>query len=369
MRSAFLTLYVIFYHWVLRPLLFRRSPQEAHTQTLRFLRWLDAQQWAEPILRAINALAFSRQPVIVGGVPLPHPLILAAGFVKGDGFASELEAQTSAPQRNIIPGWRSIPLLVGAVEFGSFTRYPRLGNPGTVIWRDAPTRSTQNRIGLKNPGAFAAATFLASRRHSLPPIFGINIAVSPGVTEPDQECREVTEAVAAFLKCGIRPTWFTLNLSCPNTEDDPGSHQTEARSRTICAAVVQQLHPCFIPLWVKISPDLADEQYRALLPVFQETGVRAVIASNTLGSPAPDGSNAGIGGGQLHPHALRVVTLLTEEKRRHNYTFDIVACGGINDGIAFRRFAYLGVTAAQYWSALIYRGPLAAAVIQQEASQ
>ena len=66
--------------------------------------------------------------------------------------------------RDVVPGWRSLPALVGAVEFGSYTRHPRLGNPGRVVWRDHATRSMQNRIGLRNPGARAAAAHPASPR-------------------------------------------------------------------------------------------------------------------------------------------------------------------------------------------------------------
>lgn len=365
MRTLFLTLYMLVYQSIARPIIFRLTPQHAHALTIRFLRWLDDQHWAEIGLRWLNAFAFQQQPVIVGGVPLPHPMILAAGFVKGDGFSCEAEA-LSCIDHNIIPGWRSVPLLLGAVEFGSFTRAPRLGNPGVVLWRDQPTRSTQNRVGLKNPGALAAAAFLGQHRHQLPTVFGINIAVSPGVTSEDQECHEIRESIAAFLDQDIRPAWFTLNLSCPNTDDDPDSHQTETRARELCTAVMQLLKEHHIPLWVKISPDLSTEQYHTLLRTFSETGVRAVIATNTLGNPAPDGTTAGVGGGQLHAYALSVVETLAQEKQSHAYALDIIASGGVNDGITYQRYTRHGVRAMQYWSALIYRGPLAAALIEQE---
>jgi dihydroorotate dehydrogenase len=365
MRPVFLACYRLLYERLVRPLLFRGTPQDAHERTLRLMAWLDVRKWLHPPLRWLNWLAFAQRPVTVGGVTLPHPLILAAGFVKGEGFTDE-DAALAAVTSNIIPGWRSLPLLVGAVEFGSFTRYPRLGNPGTVIWRDEATRSTQNRVGLKNPGAFAAAEFLAAHRADLPPVYGINIAVSPGVSDPQQECREVHEALSAFIGRALRPSWVTLNISCPNTEDDPGSHQTESRARNLCAALMRLLQPQQIPLWVKISPDLAAEQYRAVLHAFADTGVRAVIAANTLGLPAPDGTTAGVGGGKLHQNAINVVSLLSAEKARQNYPLDIIACGGVQDGSTQRDFAAHGVRAMQYWSALIYRGPLAAALIEQE---
>jgi dihydroorotate dehydrogenase len=322
------------------------------------MRWIDERDWAQALLRQCHRLAFNEQAIKVGGVTLPYPLILAAGFVKGDSFDDELSALAAVEQGyNIIPGWRSMPTLVGPVEFGSFTRWPRLGNPGTVLWRDVPTRSTQNRVGLKNPGARAAAAFLDLHREQLPPVFGINLAVSPGVTDPAQEQAEILEAVNFFLERRIQPAWFTLNVSCPNTEDDPGGHQTGAKTRALCQALVDQIN---VPLWVKISPDLADEQYTILMRVFETVGVQAVIATNTLAQPTPDDTTlfAGVGGGRLHDCAVAATIRLQSE------SVALIGCGGILDGTTFRDFR--SAAAAQYWSALIYRGPLAAALILNE---
>ncbi|MBI5929983.1 MAG: hypothetical protein HY862_11780 [Chloroflexi bacterium] len=364
-RILFLGGYQFAYTKIARPLIFRNNPQQAHEKTLQLLRGLDERKWTYPLLKMTHGAAFQVRPIEVGGVRLAHPMILAAGFVKGQGFGNEDEA-LSAVDQTIIPGWRSMPLLVGAVEFGSFTRWPRMGNTGTAIWRDVPTQSTQNRIGLKNPGAQAAAEFLARRKKALPLVFGINIAVSPGVTDAEQEKCEVVESIAFFLARGIRPAWLTLNLSCPNTEDDPGAHQTASRARDLCHAVVELVQD--IPLWVKIGPDLADQQYQALLRIFEETKVRAVIATNTLGQPTPDNLNitAGVGGGKLHSKAVEVVKLLMAEKQRQGYQLDIIGCGGVMDGQTYADFTRHGIKAMQYWSALVYRGPLVAAIIQHE---
>ena len=287
-------------------------------------------------MKQAHQQAFDICPVTVGGVNLPHPLILAAGFVKGDGFEDEAAAIEAVDLgKNIIPGWRSVAALVGPVEFGSFTRWPRTGNPGTVMWRDVATQSTQNRVGLRNPGAKAAATFLAQRRDALPAVYGINIAVSPGVDDP-------TPADAGSDRIGrhfsnerdIRPAWFTLNLSCPNTEDDPGGNQTGAQAQLLCQALTARLD---VPLWVKIGPNLADEQYCILMRVFADTGVAAVIATNTQAQPTPDdaATMAGVGGGQLHQHALTATQCLLREKALHGYTtVDVVGCGGV-EGCAY----------------------------------
>jgi dihydroorotate dehydrogenase len=358
-----------------RPLVFRQSAQQAHDSILHLLGWIEARPAALALVRLTRSLSFTSHKVHTGGVTLPYPLILAAGLVKGVGFVDEAEALAAvARDQNIIPGWQAMPALVGPVEFGSYTRWPRMGNPGVVMWRDPVTYSTQNRVGLKNPGAKAAAAFLARHKHALPPVFGINVAVSPGVTEPDRQRDEVRAAVRAFVDAGVCPSWFTLNLSCPNTEDDPGSHQTEDESRSLCQAVIEILRSApvpagkILPLWVKIGPEVGEEQITVLMRVFHETGVQAVIATNTLSRPAPDQSGlpAGVGGGKLHRQAVRVAAMLAREKQRHNYAVDVIGCGGVLDPASYHRFARHGITTVQYWTGLIYHGPLAAARILAE---
>ncbi len=364
-----------FYRDLARPLIFAMSAQQAHEVTVELMRVAD-HPLATAALHSLRALTFQPIPTPVGGVTLNTPLILAAGLVKGDGFTSEGAALLAVDSgHNIIPGWRGVPALVGPVEFGSFTRWPRIGNPGTVVWRDAATYSTQNRVGLKNPGAAAAARFLARHADALPPVFGINIAVSPGVSDPDQEQQEVCEAVGLFQQHGIRPAWYTLNVSCPNTEDDPGDHQTEGRTRALCRRLVEQLNGSNgtgnIPLWIKISPTLADSQYQTLLRVFAEEGVRAVIATNTdpQSVPGMPTLSAGVAGGRLHRRALKVVQLLDAERRAHGYPVDIIGCGGVRNIISAADMLRAGADAIQYWSAIVYEGPMAAATIQQELIQ
>ena len=428
-RGVLLRLYDVGYRRLGRPLIFRMSAQRAHQEMHIWLRRMDGQTWLLPLLGALRGLLQPSAPVEAGGVMLESPLMLAAGLVKGDGFASEEEALAAVSAgRNIIPGWRCMQPLVGLVEFGSFTRWPRLGNPGVVTWRDVPTRSTQNRVGLRNPGARAAAAFLGARRAALPRQYGINIAVSPGVTDPARQTEEVLASLEAFVAAGVIPTWFTLNLSCPNTEDDPRGHQTADETRAICEAALALLrhHQAYErpietgylvagapyppapspmlrggkgsrlakllpsplvgegpgrggnpappsigripPLWVKVGPDLGDDQYRALLRVFAETGVAAVVATNTLPLPAPDDPAvmAGMGGGRLHARAVEVAALLMAERAAHGYPVDVIASGGVQDGATLRAFAGLGINAMQYWTALVYRGPLASALLAYE---
>lgn len=375
MRRLILKAYDSIYQQLNKRIIFKKSAQDVHHQVIEIIRFFEKYRIAIYFAKLIHRITFTSKPTIVGGVSLPHPFILAAGFVKGDGFENETIASNAilAKKQNIIPGWRIMPALVGLVEFGSYTRYPRLGNRGTVIWRDVESKSTQNRIGLKNPGAMVAAKFLGKQKHYLPKTFGINIAVSPGVTNINQQQQEVIESLDFFLNEQVIPTWFTLNLSCPNTEDDPHGNQLEAETKQLCSAFIQHLqdNKLEIPLWVKISPDLALEQYQMLAQIFDEVGVKVIIATNTLAQPTPDDKTiqAGVGGGDLFKYAVFAVHQLQQEKTQHNYAFDIIGCGGVIDGSSYHNYLKSGATAIQYWSALVYRGPLAAALIESELSQ
>ncbi len=368
MRYTFLRLYHLVYRYILWPPLSLLPAQKVHHLILAILGGLDHLPPLVMFFRLLHRLAYAESPCEVGGVQLKHPFIFAAGFVKGLGFEDEQTALQAVHQgRNIMMGWRTIPALVGAVEFGSFTRRPLIGNQGVVIWRDNRSRSTQNRVGLRNPGAVAAAEFLARHHRALPPVFGVNIAPMPCTDNPSQETQDILESLAAFLERGVRPSWFTLNLSCPNTEDDPSCRQTEAHAEQLCATVVAYLRQHGdVPLWVKISPNLSVEQYRALMQVFQRCGVRAVIATNTLPQPSPTNAEvmAGVGGGRLFSAALAAVRALSQS--RAHASVDIVACGGILDGESWYAYHSLGIKAAQYYSAFIFRGPLAAAIIESE---
>jgi dihydroorotate dehydrogenase len=362
----------VIYNQLNKRVIFKLSAQRAHENTITALRFLEKFPITVRLASLLHRLVFVENPTEIGGITLSHPLILAAGFVKGSGFKDEADALNAIYQnkQNIIPGWRIIPALVGPVEFGSFTRHPRLGNAGTVVWRNIDSQSTQNRVGLKNPGALAASKFLGGNKKNLPKEFGINIAVSPGVSEVAQQQQELLEALHFFIDEGVIPTWFTLNISCPNTEDDPHGNQLESETKQLCNGFINHLksHNIDVPLWVKISPDLARGQYHMLIRIFDEIGVKAIVATNTLAQPTPDDPNiqAGVGGGELFEEAIMAVTHLRLEKIRMNYNVDLVGCGGIVNGLTYRDYRTLGIKAIQYWSAMVYRGPLAAAIIESE---
>ena len=229
----------------------------------------------------------------------------------------------------------------------------------------------QNRVGLRNPGVRAAASYLRTEAARLPATWGISLAVSPGLDDIEQSVQEMDEAATyfegAFNGLERRPSWYTLNLSCPNTEDDPSGYQTESLARRLSEVLVDRVSA---PAWVKIGPDLSDEQLAVLVRVFAETGVRAVVATNTTARPMPGGgATAGLSGAPLRPLALRAVERLSVATDEAGARLDIVACGGILHGSDWLAFEAAGARAAMLYSALVFRGPLAGALILREAAQ
>lgn len=348
------------YSAVAKPLLFAAYPDDAHKLTLRVASLMDRIPW---LTRVFAQDEQPLRPTTVGGVTLPQPVIVAAGLVKGQGFDTEEQALSAAGRSSLIPGWRSIPLMCGPVEVGSFTLAPRKGNTGTVLWREVNSRTTMNRIGLKNPGAAAAAKFLS--RHPIGGPFGISVATTPEVDDAQMQAAHVASAIGHFVEEGVRPDWFTVNLSCPNTEQDPTANQTTALATAVCAAAVERAGT--VPVWAKIGPDLSDAQYDSLLHVFEESGVRAVVATNTLPAIVPNtDTRAGAGGKRLYDRALSVVLRLYAMRERRSYNVDIVGCGGVMEGADLRAFLDAGALAVQVWSALVFRGPFAPEDITRE---
>ena len=355
----------------IRPVIFSQDAQTSHEHVVDLLARADDSDTLCMLATLAHRIGYPHQTARIGNITLNQKTMLAAGFVKGHGFKDEDTALRAVERgENIIPGWRVMPRLVGLVEFGSFTRYPRLGNTGTVMWREIRTKSTQNRVGLKNPGAVAAAHFLQKHVIDLPHQFGINIAVSPNVDDTDLAVQHVCEAIDAFLIRHIVPNWFTLNISCPNTEDDPEGNQTEALTRALCEGAISQIKNSGFatPLWVKVSPNLAPNQYQILMRVFAETGVKAVIATNTIGKPTPPDPSlqAGVGGGGLFSYALDAATQLKALQNKYDYDVAVIGCGGVMTGGDYVQYKAQGIDVVQYWSAMIYRGPLAGAMIESD---
>jgi dihydroorotate dehydrogenase len=225
-------------------------------------RWLAPR---DPVLR-VRAL----------GLDLPGPLGLAAGFDK-DALGPD-----------------ALGLLGFAfVEVGTVTAQAQPGNPRPRVFRLPADRAIINRMGFGNHGAAAAAAALRARQ-GRPLAVGANIGKSRSVP--------VAGAVADYVESARllagTADYLVVNVSSPNT---PGLRDLQAVSqlRPLLTAVQAEVA---VPLLVKISPDLADDDIDAVADLALELGLAGIVATNTttgrehLASDPAQVTAAGAGG-------------------------------------------------------------------------
>ena len=181
----------------------------------------------------------------------------------------------------------------------------------------------------------------------LPDTFGINI--SPIVKDSNdirENIRSTTDAVEAFVTRDVIPSWFTLNISCPNVDFPIGITEFISQLFNLCT--------CFtvydIPLWVKIPPYLDMSIYKWVVDSCLNAGAKAIIATNT--------TRDGIGGERLRFESKTVVRYIMEVINENEYDLDVIACGGIFSESDFDEYEKLGAKAGQYCSAWYIQGGL-----------
>ncbi len=124
-------------------------------------------------------------------------------------------------------------------------------------------------------------------------------------------------------------------------------------------ALAQQ-HGRYVPLVVKIAPDLTDEQLRGVAQLLARHRCDGVIATNTTiardavaGLPHAD-ENGGLSGAPLRERSTAVIRVLAKAL---DGTLPIIGVGGILSGEDAREKVAAGASLVQIYTGLIYRGP------------
>ena len=155
-----------------------------------------------------------------------------------------------------------------------------------------------------------------------------------------------------------------LNVSCPNVKSgciSIGSDPAETE------AVVRVCRRDALPLWVKLSPNVAD--LAAIAVAAERGGADALVLTNTLRGLAIDHRTlepllGGVTGGLSGP-ALKPVALAAVHTCREACDLPIVGVGGIASGWDALEFLAAGASAVQIGSAA-FREPLLARRVRDE---
>lgn len=315
-------------------LMFLLPPEQIHDIIMAGLKAL---QVVTPANRAMERLIRVHDKSLeqeLFGVRFPAPLGLAAGFDK-NAEACDV--------------WGAIGF--GYAEVGTVTPKSQPGNPAPRLFRLPADKAIINRMGFNNTGALEVAGHLRNRRSQ--DIIGINIGKNK-TTE-----NAVGDYRSAATVLGPLANFLVVNVSSPNT---PGLRdlQTVESLRPILQAVKESTST---PTFVKIAPDLENDDIDAIADLAVELNLAGIIATNTtiardgLATPEEELQRIGAGGLSGAPLNARSLEVLERLHDRTQNRLILVAVGGItNAEQAWERIA-AGASLLQGFTPLIYGGP------------
>ena len=333
------------YKFFLRPLLFRKDPEESHEMILALLA--KAENFSG-ILETIYGVDDPRLRVKVGPLAFQNPVGLAGGFDKN----------AVAPRTIASFGF-------GFMEIGAITAQAQPGNSKPRLFRLLEDDALINRLGFNNEGAAAIAAKLERKRAhgGLPKIpLGMNIGRTKIV--------ETKDAVADFLECFERlyphGDFFTLNVSSPNTPN-LRNLQEKHLLRELLSAVQEKNRDLATgarenpkPVFVKIAPDMEFSQVDEIIEVVEAAQLTGIVATNATAFmrenlQSPNGPEAG--GLSGRPITAKVTSFVSHIYKGTRGRLPIIGVGGIfNAEDAYEKIR-AGASAVQIYTGWIYEGP------------
>ncbi len=322
---------------LLRPALFRLSPETAHHLTLASL-----QAACSLGLSGLIAPRIADDPRTVMGLSFPNPVGLAAGLDKNGECINGLAA-----------------LGFGFLEVGTITPLPQPGNPKPRLFRLPEASAIINRMGFNNHGVDALiANVKLANYHG---ILGINIGKNAATP--------IEHAASDYLIClrKVYPhtDYIAVNISSPNTKN-LRELQNDAALNDLLAQlkheqqILSDKHGKYVPIALKIAPDLTDEQIAQIARLLMQHSLDGVIATNTTLSREGverlphAGETGGLSGLPVRDKSNRVIRKLAAQLQG---ALPIIGVGGILSGADAVEKIQAGASLVQIYSGLIYRGP------------
>ncbi|HTA82962.1 MAG TPA: quinone-dependent dihydroorotate dehydrogenase [Bacteroidia bacterium] len=336
------------YKAFIRPILFITSPEVSHAITIRLLKIV----CAIPIVNAIIKSSFTlKDPLLeteVAGIKFPNPVGLAAGFDKNATFFHEMEY-----------------LGFGYVEVGTVTPLAQPGNPKPRSFRLPKDKGLINRMGFNNDGAAVVAERLRKRKDKI--VIGGNIGKNK-VTPNDNAFSDYEKCFDALFEY---VDYFVVNVSSPNT---PGlrSLQDKEPLKKILSGLQSKNNAKSKskPIFLKIAPDLTNDQLNDIVDLVNECGIAGVVATNTtlsregLKSEGVEAIGAGgLSGAPVRKRSTEVVKYLAEKSKG---TFPIIASGGIHSAEDALEKLDAGAVMIELYTGFIYEGPMLVKRINKE---
>ena len=330
------------YYQLIKPLLFQLDAEAAHDITLKSLKF--AEKSGLLTLYPKPPICLPRQ---VMGLKFPNPVGLAAGLDKNGAVIDGMAA-----------------LGFGFIEVGTVTPRAQFGNAKPRLFRVNQAQGVINRFGFNNLGVdnlvnnVKAAKFNGELSHQ---ILGINIGKN--FDTPIENA--VDDYLICMQKVYAYASYITVNISSPNTKNLRTLQEKETLSSLLASLKLKQTklsqqHGKYVPITLKIAPDLTHRQVIEIADLLMQHQIDGVIATNTtLARETVKGmKNAdeagGLSGAPVRNQSTIVIQQLSKQLQG---ALPIIGVGGILSGADAVEKIAAGASLVQIYSGLIYQGP------------
>jgi len=236
----------------------------------------------------------------------------------------------------------------GAIEAGTITKLPQVGNDKPRIWRHPNLLSIQNAMGFPNQGADKILENIKKRK-----IFNTTLGINIGKNKNTTDLDTPSEYAYLYQKFAPIADYLVINISSPNT---PGlrSFQKKELLSPILEAVTLERTKIPKPLVLKISPDMDTKDIATLCELSKEFKLSGIIATNTTADHKF--GVGGLSGEYLRDKAFNTRKLVCENLREDKSQI-IIGVGAIESYQDIKDFWKLGGSFVQIYTSFIYQGP------------
>ena len=322
---------------LIQKLLFTQDAEWSHDFTIN---WLKRTQ--NSLLNCVYKQNLTDKPVKAFGLTFKNPVGLAAGLDKNgeciDGFAA---------------------MGFGFIEIGTVTPKAQLGNPKPRMFRLPKGQAIINRMGFNNKGVDNLIENVKRAKYT--GILGINIGKNKDT--PDDQA--LNDYLICLRKVYNYASYITVNISSPNTPGLRNLQHGNALDELLIGLKIEQKllekqYAKYVPILVKIAPDLTDQEIVDMSNSLINAGIDGVIATNTtldrtevLGQQYAE-EMGGLSGAVLTAKSQAVTEkLVTQIAGR----IEVIGVGGIHSAQSAKARIEAGSVLIQLYSSLIYQGP------------
>jgi len=323
----------------LRPLIFKIDPEKAHTLAIKSLKFNLIPRVFDEIKddSIFKTKLFDKE--------LDNPIGMAAGFDKNAEVYSAL-----------------FKLGFGFVEVGTITPLKQYGNPKPRVFRLVEDQALINRLGFNNHGAEVVKDRIKLDNNL--GLLGVNIGPNK---DTDDRLNDYLIGLKTFYEVA---DYITINISSPNTENLRNFHDKSKLQELLkCISKEKNNLNSKIPITVKISPDIHEDQINLISEILLENEIKAIIVSNTSEATRDKLSNIQRhqkGGLSGKPIEEKSNILINKFYKLLKGKIKIIGVGGVDSGQAAYDKFIAGADFVQLYTGMVFKGPNIAGIIKKD---